>query len=146
MLRRIGILLIALIAICSFVYVANAQMGEKGSKRTTTLPNGDVIWDLNGEWDVLVEPYGHWSQEASFAQLLKITQKGGSFVGITMTDSPSYPKGEEAIRGELDKNGFKKVETMSDNSRLNSRGTISEDGNKMVIDEGEKYRKTFTRK
>jgi hypothetical protein len=115
MLRRIGILLIVLIAIISFVYVANAQMGEKGSKKTTTLPNGDVIWDLNGEWDGIIEFYGRWSEYGSNPQLVKITQTGSSFVGYKIKkDEPWFPKGEESIRGELDKSGFKKVQIITD--------------------------------
>jgi hypothetical protein len=147
MLRRIGILLIALIAIISFVYVANAQMGEKGSKKTTTLPNGDAIWDLNGEWDGIIEFYGRWSQSGSFPRIVKITQTGSSFVGYKIKkDEPWFPKGEESIRGELDKSGFKKVQIITDPGPLDSRGKISDDGNKMVIDEGERVRLTLTRK
>jgi len=151
MLRRIGILLIVLIAIISYVYVANAQMGEKGSKKTTTLPNGDAIWDLNGEWDGIMEFYGRWSDSGShprlFPLLVKITQTGSSFVGYKIKkDEPWFPKGEESIRGELDKSGFKKVQIITDAAPLESRGKISEDGNKIIIDEGERVRLTLTRK
>ncbi len=146
MLRRIGILLIVLIAMLSLLYVAYAQKAEKGSKKTITLPNGEVVWDLNGEWDVFIENYGLWSQYGSYPQIVKITQTGSSFVGIRMIDDPWNPKGRESIRGELDKNGFKKVQIMSGMGPLDSKGQISEDGNKMIINDGEKSRVTFTRK
>jgi hypothetical protein len=56
------------------------------------------------------------------------------------------PPGSEALRGELDKNGFKKVQIISAIGPLDAKGQISEDGNKMIIDDGEKCRVTYTRK
>jgi uncharacterized protein (TIGR02118 family) len=121
-------------------------MAAQGSKKTITLPNGEVIWDLNGEWDVLVENYGEWSWAGSYPQLVKITQTVSSFEGIRMINDPWSTKGSGSIQGELDKSGFKSVQIMSAAGPLNSTGKISDDGNKMVIDDGEKARQTFTRK
>jgi len=42
----------------AFASVAIAQMAEKGCKKTVTLPSGEVILDMNGEWDVLYEYHG----------------------------------------------------------------------------------------
>jgi len=119
---------------------------EKGVKKTITLPNGDVVWDLNGEWDSLGENYGPWSLFGSFRNVVKITQTGSSFVGIRMHDAPWLPAGTWAIRGELDKNGFKNVQIGSGAGPIDAKGKISEDGNKFVVDDGEKARGTFTRK
>lgn len=69
------------------------QMGEKSSKKTITLPNGGVIPDLNGEWDVFVENYGPWSHFGSYPQIVKITQTSSSFVGVRMMNDPYYSKG-----------------------------------------------------
>ncbi len=146
MLRRIGILLIVLIAILSLLYVAYAQMAEKGSKKTITLPNGELVWDLNGEWDSFVEAYGLWSQYGTHRNIIKITQTGSSFVGILTMDDTWYIRGYESIRGELDKSGFKRVEMRTNMGVLVSKGQISEDGNKIIIDDGEKRRMTLTRK
>jgi hypothetical protein len=63
-----------------------------------------------------------------------------------MIDDLSNPKGKESIRGELDKSGFKKVQIMSGFGPLEAKGQISDDGNKIVIDDGEKARHTCTRK
>jgi hypothetical protein len=146
MLRRISVFLIVLITMLSLLYVAYAQMAEKGSKKTITLPNGEVVWDLNGEWDVFNENYGLWSQYGSYPNIHKITQTGSSFVGILMMNDRWYSKGWEYIRGELDRSGFKRVEIRTNLGVLDSKGQISEDGNKMVIDDGEKFRMTFTRR
>ena len=116
------------------------------SKKTITLPNGEVVWDLNGEWDAFVESYGSGSQYGSYQQIVKITQTGSSFVGIRMIEDPMNPKGKALVRGELDKSGFKKVQI---NTRLwerDSKGEISKEGNKMMIDDGVDSKVTLTRK
>jgi hypothetical protein len=56
------------------------------------------------------------------------------------------PKGKALVRGELDKSGFKKVQI---NTRLwerDSKGEISKEGNKMMIDDGVDSKVTLTRK
>ena len=114
----------------------------QGSKNILTLPNGDVIWDLNGEWDAYGEAYGIWAGGGFFSGVAKITQTGSSFVGIRMIGA----KGTEVIRGELDKNGFKWVQYETASGTLNCSGKISKDGNKMEIDDGKRYKVTYTRK
>ena len=52
----------------------------------------------------------------------------------------------ESIKAELAKSGFKKVEMMTNMGALDSKGQISDDGNKIIIDDGEKRRMTLTRK
>lgn len=123
-----------------------AQTAEKGKKKTITLPSGEVVWDLNGEWDIYAENYGPWSQFGSYRGVYKITQQGSSFVAIRTMGNPWTPPGSEAMRGELDKSGFKKVQLISAIGPLDAKGQISEDGNKMIIDDGEKSRVTYTRK
>jgi hypothetical protein len=142
MVKKTFLMLICFIGLIIFISTLYGQ----GSKKTVTLPNGEVVLDLNGEWDVFIENYGPWSQRGSYAQIVKITQTGSSFVGIRMIEQPWMPKGSEAIRGELDKNGFKKVQIISGMGPLDAKGKISEDGNKMIIDDGEKARGTYTRK
>ncbi len=40
---------------------------------------------------------------------LKITQQGNMFVGTSLIATPLQPPGTEKIRGELDKDGIKRV-------------------------------------
>jgi hypothetical protein len=139
--------LFALLLITSFfAYDSHAQMPQKGSKNTMTLPNGDVIWDLNGEWDTFTEHLGAWSHLGSYPGMMKITQTGSSLVGIRMVDTPNALKGSEALRGELDKSGFNKVQLIAPFGPLPSSGQISEDGNKIKIESGPNLRTTCTRK
>jgi hypothetical protein len=136
---------LVLICFIGFIIFVSTLYGQ-GLKKTITLRNGEVVWDLNGEWNAFMETYGPWKEFGSYSQIVKITQKGSSFVGIRMMDDPWNPKGQESIIGELDKNGFKKVQIMSGYGPVDSKGKISEDGNKIVIDDGQKVRHTYTRK
>ncbi len=128
---------------------ACAQMDiplKQGMPNTVTLSNGEVIYDLSGEWDAFYENYGSWSHIGSYPDVLKIAQKGAIFVGIKQIGSPYVGKGAESIRGELDKSGFKKVQVLTSFGYFDCKGQISEDGNKIIIDEGITIRVTLTRK
>jgi hypothetical protein len=146
MTRKICILLGVLIAFVSFLCVPQAQTQEKKWKKTVTLPNGEVILDISGEWDVLVKNYGSWSSYGSYPQKENITLDGSSFVRTRMLDDPYNAKGSEQLRGELDKSGFKKVSLITAFGPIDATGEISDDGNKIVIDAKDKARLTLTRK
>ncbi len=122
---------------------------SQGSKKTITLPNGEMVCDLNGEWDALYENLGAYSWVGNLKDMLKITQQGGSFVGVKMIGTAYVPKDAVSIKGELDKNGVKKVRLVLQTSiddGIECKGQISEDGNKIIIDGGERIRATLTRK
>jgi hypothetical protein len=54
--------------------------------------------------------------------------------------------GSPSLKGELEKNGFKDIYLIdSGGNSLISKGHISEDGKKVVIDEGTVARVTLTR-
>ena len=91
---------------------------------------------------------GLWtlSHYGTHRNIIKITQTGSFLVGVLMMDDKYYSKGWESIRAELDKSGFKKVEMMTNWRTLDSKGQISDNGNKILIDDGEKRRMTLTRK
>jgi hypothetical protein len=138
MVKKIPAILFCFVCLIFFVSPLYAQ----GPKHTLTLPNGDVVWDLNGEWDCYTENHGPWATKGSSSDVVKITQSGSSFKGMSMT----LTKGAEAVRGELDKRGIKWAQLESDEGTLDCIGKISEDGNKMIIDDVVKQRAIFTRK
>ena len=108
MLKKTGFRLLGLVAMVSFLFIAQAQTEEQGWKKTITLPGGEVVCDLNGEWDYMGRP---WSMHGAGPNqdVVKITQQGNSFEGIRMKGVSISPKGTVVIEGELDKNGFKKL-------------------------------------
>ena len=142
MAKKTFLVLICFISLIIFISTLHGQ----GSKKTITLPSGEVVWDLNGEWDAFVEDYGPWASAGSYPQIEKITQTGSSFVAIRMIDDPWNIKGSQSLQGELDKSGIKKVTILTVHGPVEAKGQISDDGNKIVIDDGEEHRSTLTRK
>ena len=147
MARRISLVLIVAITMIAFFYTAQAQTGEKKWKKTVTLPNGDVILNMNGEWDLYVSHLRPGSYTAIEGGITKIKQTGSSFVGISMNALAAFRKGSELIKGELDKSGFTQLQIVSGIAgNSDAKGQISEDGNQVIIDDGERFRLTLTRK
>jgi hypothetical protein len=139
-----------LIAFASF---AIAQMAEKGWKKTVTLPSGEVILDMSGEWDSHGEFYGGMSWIPPVSDILTITQEGTTFIGIKQIGSQYVPKGAETIKGELDRDGFKAVYVYMASYPMDGtfewvpcKWEISENGNKVVLDCGERLERTLTRR
>ena len=142
MVKKTFLVLICFIGLIIFVSTLHGQ----GSKKTITLPSGEVVWDLNGEWDTFVENYGSHAFAGSYPQITKIIQTGSSFVAIRMIDDPWNLKGSQSLKGELDKNGIMKVTIFTASGPEEAEGKISNDGNKIVIDDGKQRRLTLTRK
>jgi hypothetical protein len=57
-----------------------------------------------------------------------------------------HSPGSESFRGELYKDGIKNLQLMTGMGPIDAKGQISEDGNKIMIDDGEKARSTLKRK
>jgi len=146
MVKKTFLVLICFISLMIFISTVHGQ----GSKKTITLPNGEVVYDLNGEWDIIVENYGEWQRFGSYPQVFKITQEGSSFTGIRVKDNPPPTPGaagSKCVQGELDRNGFKKIEIIGGAWGIYpAKGQISEDGNKISIDSPERSRQAGTRK
>jgi|SRR4030042_3985579 hypothetical protein len=142
MIRKTFVVLLCSVGLIIFISTLHGQ----GSKKTITLPSGEVVWDLNGEWDAFVENYGPSISSGSYPQIQKITQTGSSFVAIRMIDDPWNQKGSQSLQGELDKSGIKKVTILARSGPIEAKGQISDDGNKIIIDDGYKARLTLTRK
>lgn len=137
-----------------FTSVATAQMAEKGWLNTVTLPGGEVILDMSGEWDMLSEGYGPFSFRPSITDILTITQAGSKFTAVKQIGSQWVPKGAETIKGELDKDGFKmvfhylKVKEWWTGEFVwePCKWEITENGNNVVLDCGERVKVILTRK
>jgi hypothetical protein len=152
--KKVFLVLTGLILMVCFSCASNDQATRKANegmakawKKTVTLPNGDVILDMNGEWDARIENYGPNREFGSYPQIIRVTQNGSTFVSIRMIEDPWHAKGSPAIEGELNKEGFKNVYIMSGGmGPFSAEGKISEDGNKIEIDDGQKARCTLIRK
>ena len=132
-----------LVAFASF---AIAQMAGKAWEKTVTLPSGEVILDMSGEWDALYEFYGILSTAGDISDILTITQNGDTFVAVKQIGSQRVPKGAETIKGMLDKDGFKEVQIYRMEVWAPCTGEISKNGNKIVVYDGRLIQVTLTRK
>ena len=156
MVKKTFLVLICFIGLIIFVSTLHGQ----GSKKTITLPSGEVVCDLDGEWDALYENLSITSSAAgSSRDILKITQRGGSFEGVKMIGGVYVPKDAVSIKGELNKDGIAKVQVVmrilysgdpgkmtAKQDLLDCKGQISEAGNKVIIDGCEPIKVTLTRK
>ena len=137
-----------------FASVAIAQTAEKGWEKTITLPSGEVILDMNGEWDDMGKGYGIFSPWGEFSpEILTITQEGNTFTAIKQIGSEWVPKGAETIKGELDKDGFKVIYSYIASEAMDGsfvwdecEWKISNNGNKIALDCGKRIKTTLTRK
>jgi hypothetical protein len=120
--------------------------GLQGSGKTTTLANGEVIPDLNGDWNVVQELYGRLGEGGTTSGVYRITQKGSSFSAIRTAAAGLAPAGSEAARGELDKGGFKNAWIVVSVGPQDAKGRMSADGNSFVLEDGRSAKQTYTRR
>jgi hypothetical protein len=143
MIKRIFSFLIIFTAILTFISIAYSQM----EKRTLTLPSGEVVCDLNGEWNALYEHYGSMQWVGNIKSSLKITQQGNMFVGTSLIATGYTPAGTEKIRGELDKEGIKKARySRPDLGWVDAKGEIGKDCDKVIFDDGSGVKVILERK
>jgi hypothetical protein len=125
----------AALATALYNCASQGQLGEKGCNKTLTLPNGETVCDLNGEWDIHVHFYGPWSEITDAFGKGKITQTGNFCEVVRMKDSIWGTKGSVMITFFIDKDGFKKAEALTASGILQLSGKISDDGNKLIFDD-----------
>ena len=134
-------------AVLAWTGLAAAQAAPTAPK--LQLPSGETVWDLNGDWDALVENYGPYERFGTHPNVYRITQTGTTLNAIRLKDNPppsTGRAGSPSLKGELEKNGFKHIYLIdSGGNSLISKGQISEDGKKIIIDEGRVARVTLTR-
>jgi hypothetical protein len=149
MMKRVFLFLTILAATQIFISIAYSQTEKGGSPRTITLSSGEVVCDLNGQWTALYEYYGPYTRRGSYKDTLKVTQKDNKFVGKNLISGEAVGKDIGNIRGELDRNGIKKAQVMTDDGFwATCRGEmfLSKDCNKMVLDDGRVIKVTLERK
>jgi hypothetical protein len=147
MQARITLWLMCAAAVLAWTGEACAQTATAGPM--VTLPSGETVWDLNGDWDVIIENLERWEQFGTYPNVFRITQTGRAFSAIRLRDNPPPGRGlagSPCLQGELDKTGFKSV-AIVDSSGVpwESTGHIRADGKKIIIEEGERFRLTLTR-
>jgi Lipocalin-like domain len=141
----IGLLCVA--TVLAWAGVAGAQAAPATPK--VQLPSGETVWDLSGDWDAFAENYGPMARMGIYPTVWKITQAGSAVSAVRVKENPAPSPGRAgspSLRGELDKDGFKRVElVLGTGSSAPVKGQISEDGKKIILDDGWSVRVTLTR-
>ena len=139
--------LFAALAVTLFIFgITIAGMAQTQKVKTITLPSGEEVVDISGLWDTQIENIGIWSAEGKYSTVTEIKQEGSSFVGIRLKATPYHSAGSETLRGEVDKNGIKKLQCITGMGPMDAVGQISDDGKTITIDIPDKGRSTMTRK
>ena len=121
--------------ILGLVFTAAYAQGDnplkQGMPNTVTLSNGEVIYDLSGEWDAIYDnkEYGGINKD-----IVKISQKGNEFVGIKLIGNQWTPKGAETIKGVLEKDRFKSFHTKTVEGWTPAAVKIGEKCNKIEVE------------
>ena len=129
MLKKTGFRILCLVVMVFILFIAQSQTEEQGWKKTITLPSGEVVCDLNGEWDLLWIGRGEAFAMGRTQMPVKITQQGNSFIGIRMEGNEFVSKGSVSIEGELDKNGVKRLFYHGNRQEGTYKSKLSKNGN-----------------
>ena len=152
----------AMWTICFVALIALTGFAHAQSAKIIRLPSAEEVFDLEGEWDALIEIYSQAEAYGAYPNVVKITITGSfclitgqitspiTIIGIRLKDDPLQmpaPEGSEIIRGELESNEFQKLEMISGNGKVfPCKGKIGENGNKIIIYAPNHGRMTLTRK
>jgi hypothetical protein len=102
---------------------------DKGAPNTVTLPNGEVVYKMDGEWNATIDYPKFYTINKD---ILKITQDGNKFVGNFLNGNELQDAGIEVIKGELEKNGFKSLYVNSVEGWLPATSKIDANCNKIA--------------
>ena len=102
----------------------------------------EPFYNLNGEWNAVITIIYYSGYTSTTKDIIKISQHGNQFggVGIKVIGGKSVEKGEEIIKGKLLNRMVEDIfmryvhdQTTFDLSWADARATITEKGNKIVI-------------
>ena len=134
-------MVVLLVGACTSKESSQPVVLKPGMPNTITLPNGEVVYDLNGEWDAVYDLSFSGTLAAiedtqSSKGIVRITQEGNKFVGIKVIGDQWVDKNQETVQGELEKNKFGNLYVFRGMIYrwVPGKGEISEDGNKIVIE------------
>ncbi len=129
-----------LFMICIFVLLCTAACNsamrngaqtralKSGMQNTLTLSNGEVVYDLNGKWDITTQV----GTVSTLNGVVNIKQEGNQFVGNL--ESGNFPMTEsQKIKGQLKGNDIKEIKFNTIHGWVNSLGEIANSGKTLEI-------------
>ena len=108
---------------------AKVQALKAGMPNTLALPDGKVVYDLNGEWDVTLRAC------TTQTGVMKITQDGCQFVGVVVSGNlPQVTEKGEKVKGNVEGNELTNVSFYTWQGWAMSTAEIKNSGNEIVIE------------
>ena len=130
------LMIICMVALLCGVGCNSAMRGGAGSSGlkagapgTLTLKSGDVVYDLNGKWDIVTQV----GSVSTFNGVLEIEQQGNRFAGAL--DSGNYPGLETPgkVKGTLEGRDIDEIKFNTIHGWINSSGGIADEGKTIEI-------------
>ncbi len=120
---------------------------KAGMPNTLALPNGEVVYDLSGEWDIIT----HVSSFNTFNGVIDMRQDGSQFVGSLQSGNFPGLETSEKIKGTLKGNEIDVIQFNTIHGWIYSSGDIAEGGKMLRINtqspsEGWDIRSTLKKK
>jgi hypothetical protein len=125
------------ISLCIFSVACNTAMRDgattgalkAGMPNTLTLSNGEVVYDLNGKWDMVTQ-VGNFS---TLSGVIDMKQEGNRFVGTL--ESGNYPglDTSEKIKGTLKDSEIDVIQFNTVHGWVYSSGGIEDNGKTLTI-------------
>jgi hypothetical protein len=120
---------------------------KAGMPNTLALPNGEMVYDLSGEWDIVTNV----SSYATFKGVIDMRQDGNQFVGTLQSGDFPGLETSEKIKGKLKSNDIDVIQFNTVHGWVYSSGEIAEGGKMLRINtqspsEGWDIRSTLKKK
>ena len=126
-----GVVVLLCCVACNTAMRDGATTGalKAGMPNTLALPNGEVVYDLSGKWDIVT----HVSNFSTFNGVIDMKQDGNQFVGSL--ESGNFPALEtsEKIKGNLKGNEIDGIQFNTVHGWVYSAGGIDEGGKLLSI-------------
>ena len=101
---------------------------HKGMPNTVTLSNGEVVYNMEGKWDAVID-YPH--STPNMEDIIRIKQESNKIVGVCLEGNEIQGTGAEIIKGELEKNGFNSLIVNTPYGWLPAKSKIDSSCNKI---------------
>jgi uncharacterized protein YaiE (UPF0345 family) len=109
---------------------AKVQALKAGMPNTVALPDGKVVYNLNGEWETTLS-----SAAGTVNGIIKISQDGNRFVGVVAGGNlPFTTEKGEKVKGKVDGATLTDVNLYTWQGWAMSSAEIKDSGNTIVIE------------
>ena len=123
------VLLFCIVGCNSAMRSSETSKLQPGMPGTLVLPNGEVVYDLNGKWDIVTKVGIH----ATFNGLIDIKQEGKQFSGNLGSGNFPGLETSQKVKGKLKGGEIEEIQFNTVHGWINSSGEILDGGKRIEI-------------